>query len=66
MTILFKRYNFSLLVGKKKSLATLEACQEPVSSTFMIMVTHLISIPVTQELKISSKSHFHNSFPPTS
>lgn len=53
----FKKYNFSLLVGKT-SPTTWKACQEPVSSTCMIMVAHLVSTALPWTLKISSDSHF--------
>lgn len=62
-TTLFKRSNFSFLVGKRKSSATLEACQQPVSSTCMIMVARLVTTALSQKLNISSNSHFPQFLP---
>ena len=54
---------FSFLVGKRKSPATLEACQQPVSSTCMIVVARLITTALSQKLNISSNSHFPQFLP---
>lgn len=62
-TTLFKKSNFSFLVGKRKSPATLEACQQPVSSTCMVVVARLITTALSQKLNISSNSHFPQFLP---
>ena len=58
-------YNFSLLVGKN-SPATLEACQELVSSACIIMVAHLISKLYLKNEKFPETPISHNSLPPIS
>lgn len=59
---MFKMY-FSLLVDKQTSLATLKACQEPFSSTCMIVVAHSKLDLKTYEFRETPISH--ESFTPT-